>query len=98
MDFCYETRLCIRNSIKYVHYVNMHLGHILYKYGWNQRLDNKAMNLYLTVSQRMRSTSQIILLYFQRGVVKCVFSTLFIKALVVTNIAIYLLSKSSLFK
>ena len=84
--------------MKCVRYVHKHPGHILYKYGWNHRLDNKVMNLYLTVTQRMRTTSQIILLYFQRGVVKCVFSTLFIKALVVTNIAIYLLSKSSLIK
>ena len=28
-------------------YINM--GNILYKYGWNQSLDSKFMNLYLTV-------------------------------------------------
>ena len=38
-----------------------------HKYGCYHSLDNKVMNLYLRVSQRMRSTSQIILLYFQRG-------------------------------
>ena len=51
-------------------YLNVHLQHILYKYGWNHSLDNKVMNLYLRVSLRKWSTSQIILLYFQRGVVK----------------------------
>ena len=30
---------------------------ILYKYGWNRSLDNKFMNLYLTVWQRERRTS-----------------------------------------
>ena len=29
--------------------VYKHMGHILYKYGWNRSLDNKFMNLYLTV-------------------------------------------------
>ena len=51
----------------------MNLGHILNKYGWNHSLDNKVMNFYLTVSLSppMWSTSPLILLYFQRGVVKC---------------------------
>ena len=50
----------------YIHFIN-----ILYKYGWNHSLNNKVMNVCLTMCQRVRSTSQIILLYFQRGVVKC---------------------------
>ena len=64
--------------MKFVCYVYIHLGHIFYKYGWNHSLDNKVMNLCLRVSWRMWSMSQIILLYFQRGVVKCFVSTLFI--------------------
>ena len=74
---CYKTRLSVRNSMKFVCYVNIHLRHIFYKYGWNHSLDNKVMKLCLRVSLRMRRTSQIILLYFQRGVVKCFDSTLF---------------------
>ena len=68
-DLCCKTRLSIGNYMKFV-YLNVHLQHILYKYGWNQSLDNKVMNLYLRVSLRRWGTSQIILLYFQRGVVK----------------------------
>ena len=59
-------------------YVHIHLGHILYKYGWNHSLDNKVMNLYFTVYQHVKNMSQIILLYFQRKVVKCLVHTLFI--------------------
>ena len=55
------------------------------------------MNLYFRVSQAMGSMSQIILMYFQRGVVKCFDSTLFIQVEMVTNIAISLLSKPTLF-
>ena len=33
------------------------MGTILYKYGWNRRLDNKFMNLYSTVCRRERRTS-----------------------------------------
>ena len=65
------------NSMKFIWYINIHLQSIFYKYGLNHNLDNKVMNLYLRVSLRMRSTSQIILLYFQRGVIKCYNSTLF---------------------
>ena len=49
----------------------------VYKYGCNHSLDNKVMSLYSKVSQRMPSTSQIILLSFLRGVVKSFDSTLF---------------------
>ena len=76
--------------MKFVRYVYIHLGHILFKYGWNHSLDNKVMNLYLTVSQSVQSMSQIILLYFQRWVVLCFVSTLFILAFMVIITAIYL--------
>ena len=33
---------------------------ILYKYGWNRILDNKLMNLYLTVFRRERHKSNIL--------------------------------------
>ena len=59
-------------------YVFIHLRHIFYKYGLHHSLDNKVMNLYLRVSQCMLSRSQMILLYFQRGMVKCFDATLFI--------------------
>ena len=59
-------------------YVHINLGHIWYKYGWSHSSDDKVMNLYLTVCQYVQSTSQIILLYFQRGVVKCFVYSLFI--------------------
>ena len=36
----------------YIHHIN-----ILHKYGWNYSLDNNVMNLYLTVCQRVQSTS-----------------------------------------
>ena len=64
--------------MKFVCYVYIHLRHIFNKYGLNHSLDNKVMNLYLRVSQCMRSTSQVILLYFHRGVVKSFNSSLFI--------------------
>ena len=53
----------------------------LYKYGWNHSLNNKVMTVWLTVCRRVRSTAQIILLYFQRGVVKCFVYTHFMLAL-----------------
>ena len=78
VDFCYNTRLCIRNSLKCVWYFYIHFINILYKYGWNHTLNNKVMNVCLTMCQRVRSTTQIILPYFQRGVVKCFDYTPFI--------------------
>ena len=39
----------------------MHIGTILYKYGWNLSLDNKFMNLYLSVCRRERRTSKYFL-------------------------------------
>ena len=39
----------------------------LYTYVCNHSLDIQFMNFYLTVCQRVRSTSQIILLYFLKG-------------------------------
>ena len=50
----------------------LHLGNILYKYELYRSLDNKVMNLYLTVCWRVGRTSHTFLLYFQRGVVKCI--------------------------
>ena len=41
--------------------VYIHIGNILYKYGWNRSLDNKFMNLYLRVCPREQRTSK----YFQ---------------------------------
>ena len=58
VDFCYNKRLCVRNSMKIVWYFYIHHINILHKYGWNNSLDNNVMNLYLTVSQRVRSTSK----------------------------------------
>ena len=40
--------------------VYIHMGTILYKYGWNRSLDNKFMNLYLTVCSRERRTSKYL--------------------------------------
>ena len=65
--------------MKFLLCVNMHVVNMWYKFGLNHGIDNKVMNLYLTVCQRVWSTSQIILLYFQRGVVKCLVYTLFIQ-------------------
>ena len=39
--------------------VYIHMGNILYKYGWNCSLDNKFMNLYLTVCLRERACQNI---------------------------------------
>ena len=78
VDLCYNTRLCIRNFLKCVWYFYIHFINILYKYGWNHSLNNKAMNVCFTVCQRVQSTSQIILLNFQRGMVKCFVYTSFI--------------------
>ena len=78
VDFRYNTRLCIRNSLKCVWYFYIHFINILYKYGWNHTLNNKVINVCLTMCQRVRSTTQIILPYFQRGVVKCFDYTPFI--------------------
>ena len=36
------------------------MGTILDKYGWNRSLDNKFMNLYLTVYRRERGTSKFL--------------------------------------
>ena len=41
-------------------YKNIHMGNILYKYWWNRSLDNKFMNLYLTVCPLERRTSKYI--------------------------------------
>ena len=46
---CYNTRLCTSNSMIFEGCVYIHMGNILYKYGWNRSLDNKFMNLYLEV-------------------------------------------------
>ena len=40
--------------------VNILMGTILYKYGWNHSLDNKFMNLNLTVYRRERRTSNFL--------------------------------------
>ena len=42
-------------------YVYIHMGNILYKYGWNRSLNNKFMNLYLRVCPCERRSSK----YFQ---------------------------------
>ena len=57
MDFCYNTRLCTSNSMIFSGCIYILMGTILYKYGWNRSLNNKFMNLYLTVCRRERRTS-----------------------------------------
>ena len=52
MDFCYNTRLSKSNSMIFKGCIYLHMGNILYKYGWNRSYDNKFMNLYLTVCPR----------------------------------------------
>ena len=61
VDFCYNTRLCVMNSMKFVWYFYIHHINILHKYGWNHSLDNNVMNLYLTVCRSVRSTSKFLL-------------------------------------
>ena len=53
MDFCCNTRLWTSNSIIFKGCFYIHIGNILYKYLWNCSLDNKFMNLYLTVCPRV---------------------------------------------
>ena len=62
--------------MKFARCFPLHLGYILYKYELYRSLDNKVMNLYLTVFKRVRRTSHTFLLYFPRGVVKCIVYTL----------------------
>ena len=81
--------------MKFARYLPLHLGNILYKYELYRSLDNKVMNLYLTVCRRVRRTSHTFLLYFPRGVVKCIVYTLSIQVSTVSNIVIYLLNMSS---
>ena len=64
--------------MNFVRNVNIDLGHIYYKYGCNQGLDSKVRNPYLTVCQRVWSTSQIIMLYFERGVQNIVYTLFYI--------------------
>ena len=47
------------------------LIHIVCKYGWNHSLDSKVKNIYLMVCQPVQSMSQLNLLHFHTGVVKC---------------------------
>ena len=54
----------------------LHLDKILYKYELYHSLDNTVMNLYLTVCRGVRRKSHMFLLYFPRGVVKCIVYTL----------------------
>ena len=37
--------------------VYIHMGNILYKFGWNHRSDSNCMNLSVTVCRRERRTS-----------------------------------------
>ena len=60
MDFCYNTRLCTGNSMIFSGCVFILMGAVLYKYGWTRYLDNKFMNLYLTVCRRERRTSKFV--------------------------------------
>ena len=57
--------------MKFARCLPLLLGNILYKYELYRSLDNKVMNLYLTVCRRVRRTSHTFLLYFPTGVVKC---------------------------
>ena len=38
--------------------VHMHLGNILYKYGWNHNLENKVICIYMTGGLCIRRTSK----------------------------------------
>ena len=40
--------------------VFIHLGNTVYKYGWNHRLDNNVINLYLMVSLSYKHTAQMV--------------------------------------
>ena len=84
--------------MKFARCLPLHLGNILYKYELYRSLDNKVMNLYKMVCRRVRRTSHTFLLYFTRGVVKCIVYTVSIQASTVSNIVSYFLNKSSLFK
>ena len=53
--------------MKFVRCLPLHLGNILFKYELYRSLDNKVMNLYLTVCRRVRRTSHTFLLYFPMG-------------------------------
>ena len=56
------------------------------------------MEIYMMVYRRLRSTLKIILLRFCGGVVKCLVCSVFIRAVMVMNIVILALIKSSLLK
>ena len=60
VDFCYNTKLCTSNSVVFSCCVYILMETILYKYGWYRSLDNKFMNLYLTVCWRERRTSKLL--------------------------------------
>ena len=60
MDFCYNTRMCNSNSMIVSGCVYLLMGTILLIYGWNRSLDNKIMNLYLTVCRRERRKTKCL--------------------------------------
>ena len=74
------------------------LRKILYKYGLNHSLYNTVMNLYLTVCRCVRSTSELIYAIFSERGGQLFFLFFLCRSLTVSNIAIVLLSKSSLSK
>ena len=53
--------------MKFVRCLPLHLGNILYKYELYRSLDNKVMNLYLTVCRRVRRTSHVFAIFSDRG-------------------------------
>ena len=53
--------------MKFARCLPLHLGNILYKYELYRSLDNKVMNLYLTVCRRVQRPSHTFLLYFPGG-------------------------------
>ena len=59
--FFYNTRPGTSNSMIFKGCICIHMGNILYKNGRNHSLDNKFINLYLTVCPREQRTSK----YFQ---------------------------------
>ena len=54
--------------MKFAQCLPLHLGNILYKYELYRSLDNKVMNLYLTVCRHVRRTSHTFFAIFsERG-------------------------------
>ena len=58
--FVIKRDFCIRNSMIFLRCVHIHLGNILYKYGWNHVLENKVICIYMTGGLCIRRTSKFL--------------------------------------